>query len=97
MFGSTAQSVTRMVNSLPALQELSSHQEPVEQQKKTGKKAGHWAKAGKFKVAAKIPVKSDRSGKSAMRDNEAGPKPKKKTPYELRDEGLKTERSKFHS
>ena len=94
MFGNAARSVT-MTNSMPALQESSNHQEPVEQQKKTGKKASHWTKTGKFKVTTKKPGEPNSKDKSARRDNEAGPKLSKKTPYELRDEELKPEGSKL--
>ena len=94
MFGNAARLVT-MTHSMPALQESSNHQEPVEQQKKTGKKVGHWAKTGKFKVTAKKPGEPNSEDKSARRDNEAGPKPKKKTPYKLHVKELKTEGSKL--
>ena len=74
---------------------MPSHQELAGHQKKTVKKAGHWSRFGKFKVAVKKTLRPDYRGTSAMRDNGADPKPRKKTPYELRDQELKTEESKL--
>ena len=59
------------------------------------KKAGHWSRFGKFKVATKKTLRPDYRGTSTMGDNDAGPKPRKKTPYKLRDQELKTEESKL--
>ena len=53
VFGSAAQRGTETASSLLALQEISSHQESAVQQAKTGKKAGHRSKFGKFKVDTK--------------------------------------------
>ena len=53
MFGSAAQKVTETKSSLPTLQELPSHQEPVGNQVKTTKSPGRWSRFGKFRVRTK--------------------------------------------
>ena len=53
MVGSAARIVTETKSSLPALQELPSHQEPVGNQGKPMKKPGRWSRFGKFRVDTK--------------------------------------------
>ena len=92
MFGNAARSTT-ITTTMPTLQELTSYQKPVEQQKRSRKKASNWAKSGKFKVTNKKPGKPNSQNQTVRRHNEARPKSSKKTPYELRDEELKTEKN----
>ena len=56
MFGNAARLVTRMTNSMPALQESSSHQEPIEQQKKTGRRQATGLKLENSKLLLKSQV-----------------------------------------
>ena len=53
MFGSTAQEVTKTKGSLPALQNLPSHQEAPEANVKATKKPVPWSTTGKFKTGNK--------------------------------------------
>ena len=89
MFGGAARIVTGMESSLPALQELPSHQEPVGRQAKTAKKAGRWSRFGKFKVDTKKALGHDHRSTSTKKHRDDAIKPRKKTPYELRDQELK--------
>ena len=67
MFGSAAQAVTELKCSLPALQELPSHQGFVENQVKTMKKPGCWSRFGKFRVKAKKTQGVDHMGHSTKK------------------------------
>ena len=93
MFGNAARSTT-ITTTMPTLQENTSYQKPVEQQKRNRKKASNWAKSGKFKVTNKKPGEPNSQNQTVRRHNEARPKSSEKTPYELRDEELKTEKIK---
>ena len=83
--------MTETESSLPALQELPSHQVPAGYQVKTVKKARHRSRFGKSKVVTEKTQRPNYKGASTMDYSVAGPRPKKKTPYELRDQNLKTE------
>ena len=95
MFGSAAQTAIEKASSLPALQELFNHQEPAAHQAETGKKAGHRFRVEKIKIDTVETQGPDHGGAAAMRHREAGPRSRKKTLYELRDQELKTEESKL--
>ena len=62
MFGNTVRTVTETKCSLPAMQELPSHQEFIENQVKTMKKPGHWSRFGKFRIETKKTQGSDHMG-----------------------------------
>ena len=78
MFGSAAQIVTEKARSLPALQELSNHQEPAAKQAKARKKAGHRSKFGKFKVDTEKTQGSNHRVSATMKHRDAGLRPRKK-------------------
>ena len=53
MLGSAARKVTKTKSSLPALQELLSHQEPVGNKVKPTKNPGRWSTFAKFKEVSR--------------------------------------------
>ena len=94
IFGSAARIVTETKNSLPTLQELPSHQEPVENHVKTTKNPGHWSRFGKFRVRNKKTQGSNHMGRITKKRMTTAATPKKISPYELRDQELKIEEGK---
>ena len=76
MFGSAAQVVTKTESSLPALQELPSHQEAPGSQVKATKKQGPWSKFGKFKVESKKTQETSGTGSTTRRRRKHKPKPR---------------------
>ena len=94
MFGSAARIVTETKSSLPALQELLSHQEPVANQVKTTKKPGRCSRFGKFRVDTKKTQGSNHMGSTTKKSRDAASTPRKTNPYELRGEELKIEEGK---
>ena len=94
MFRSAAQKVTETKSSLPTVQELPSHQEPVGNQVKTTKNPGGWSTFGKFKVSVKKTQKANsKSGTTGRRKNHKT-KPRSTDPYKIRDQELKMEERK---
>ena len=65
------------------------------QQAKTGEKVGHRSKFGRFKADTKKTQGSNHRGTTTMKHRDVGPRPRKKTPYELRDQELKAEESEL--
>ena len=91
MFGSAARIVTETQSSLPALQELPSHQELVGNQVKTTKQPGRWSRFGKFRVDTKKTQGSNHMGSTTKKRRDAASTAKKTNPYELCGQELKME------
>ena len=91
MFGSAEQIVTETKSSLPALQELPSHQELVGNQVRITKKPGRWSRFGRFRVDVKKTQGSNQMCNTTKKRREAASTPRKMNPHELCDQELKIE------
>ena len=91
VFGSAARKVTETENSLPALNELSSHQEPAGSQINTIKKQSNWSRVGKFKVDSTQMQGTNYRSNDIKKGRGTATTPRKMNPYELRGQGLKME------
>ena len=94
MFGSAARKVTETKSSLPALQELPSHQELAGNQVNTTKKPSRWSRFGKFRVETKKTQGTDHMGNTTKKRRDTASITRKMNPYELRDQELKIEEGK---
>ena len=94
MFDSAARTVTETKCSLPTLQELPSHQEPVGNQVKTTKTPVHWSRFGKFRVGTKDTQGSDHIGYTTKKGRKTASTKRKINTYELRNQELKIEEGK---
>ena len=94
MFGGEAQIVTETRNSLPTLQELPSHQEPVGNSAKTTKNSSHWSRFRKFRVRNKKTQGSNHMGRITKRRMSTAATPRKISSYWLRVQELKKEEGK---
>ena len=77
MFGSAAPKVIETKSSLPTLQELPSHEEPVGNQVKNTKNLGRWSIFGKFRVGTKKAQGSDHMGHTAKKYRNTASTPRK--------------------
>ena len=94
MFGSSARKVTKTKSSLPALQELPSHQELAGNQVNTAKKPSRWSRFGEFKVETKKTQGTDHMENTTKKRRGPILIPRKINPHELRDQELKIEEDK---
>ena len=94
MFGSAARKATETKSSLPALQELPSHQELAGNQVDTVKKPSRWSRFGKFKVETKMTQGTDHMGNTTKKRRGTILIPRKINSYELCDQELKIEENK---
>ena len=85
VFGSSTRKVTETKSSLPILQELPTHQEPVGNQVKTTKNPGRWFRFGKFRVITKKTQGSNHMGHTTKKRMKTAITPRKINPYKLRD------------
>ena len=94
MFGSTAQEVTKTKGSLPALQNLPSHQEAPEAQVKATKKPVCWSTIEKIKTGNKKNTRNQwhrRYLHTTRRQRKHKPNPRTTGSYETRNQELKME------
>ena len=94
MFGSAAPKVIETKSSLPTLQELPSHEEPVGNQVKNTKNPGRRSRFGKFRVETKETQGSDYMEHTAKKRRKTASTPRKINPHVLRDQQLKIEEGK---
>ena len=94
MFGSTAQGVTKIKRSLPAVQKLPGHQKVSEVQVKTTKKPGRWFKFEKSKVDTKKTQETSGTGGTTRRRWKHRTKPRITDIYKTHNQELKMEESK---
>ena len=94
MFVSVTQGVTKTKSSLPAVQELSGHQNGSEARVKATKKPGRWSTFKKFKVDTKRTQETGGTGGTIRRRRKHRTQPRITDPYRTRNQEFKMEEGK---